>query len=265
MSQSSSHKLKVRKIKAHQNPENLWGAALWEVAGNAFADISAKRALDHDHQFLREVLDEISEDELNQKAVLHLFQKFLLDLSLEECRLKQAHEQGQTQTQEEIDRIPNVHERDTNWLALTPTDTKKFDLPPFHKNWILASSWPPCFTIPLWEYLSDMEWQDSSFASPGVSGIEILVDFVVCTSCLPPIRNAQGDGYVHVLQVPLHAPTTIRAWVQTLLESARQISRICRPKNGPKSLPLKVWVFLPAARASNSAQDGRIQEPRSGF
>ena len=83
---------------------------------------------------------------------------------------------------------------------------------------------PPFFTIPVWDYLSGLEWQPPSASSPGVAGVEILVDFVVTTACLPPIRNALGDGYVKVLEFPLHAPTTIRAWVQAFLEASRQLS-----------------------------------------
>ena len=63
------------------------------------------------------------------------------------------------------------------------------------------------------------------YSDPGVTGLELLVDFVLCTSCIPRIKSSTGEGYVNVLETALHAPTTIRSWVQAVLEASRQHAR----------------------------------------
>ena len=245
LGQSSPDKLRVRKIKAHQDPSALCGIALWECIGNMFADTAAKGACKLDHQFLRDILDEVADDESDQRAALHLFHKFLLDLSQEEWRLKQLGGPGPNQDQGEAS-SSGLSRCDLDWCSLTPADATKFDVPPFESKWVMASNWPPAFTIPLWNYLSSLEWQTSG-QGPGVAGVEMLVDFVVSTACLPPLKSAQGNGYVQVLDTPLHAPTTIRAWVQAILEAGRQLSRFCQaallPQKRCKVFALKTLGF----------------------
>ena len=246
LAQSAPSKLQLKKVKAHQDPSKLSGLELWECAGNAFADCSAKGALQLDHQFLRDTLQEIADEESNQKAALHLFHRYLLDLSHEEWRLKQQRGPPSSQEQREASGMGVTH-RDREWHALTPLVVAKFPLPPFSNTWIMASSWPPFFTVPLWNYLSSLEWQTSPDQGPGVSGVELLVDFVVVSVTLPPLRDAQGNGYKQVLDSPLHPPTTIRAWVQAVLEAARQLSRFCQatllPKKRLKVFSLKTIGF----------------------
>ena len=259
LAQSFPHKLRVRKIKAHQDPSSLTGLALWEYAGNSFADISAKAALQKDHQFLLDFMNEIAEEEQCDRAALHLFHRFLLDLSNEEWRLKQRLESGPLEPHCDTNADPQPSTSNTGWFALTPTSGEKFQLPPFDKKWVLASNWHPFFTIPVWDYLSGLEWQPPSASSPGVAGVEILVDFVVTTACLPPIRNALGDGYVKVLESPLHAPTTIRAWVQAFLEASRPLSRFCQATLLPKK---RTKVFCLKTLGSAACRSGLQQRPR---
>ena len=62
-----------------------------------------------------------------------------------------------------------------------------------------------------------------------------------------PLKSAQGNGYIQVLDTPLHAPTTIRAWVQAVLEAGRQLSRFCQaallPQKSCKVFALKTLGF----------------------
>ena len=82
--QASPEKLQLRKIRSHQQLDKLCGLSLWAAAGNAFADATAKGVVARDFQFLRDILEELATSQADQHASLHLFHRFLLDLSAEE-------------------------------------------------------------------------------------------------------------------------------------------------------------------------------------
>ena len=211
--QTSPHKLRLHKTKAHQNLQELWGFPLWEAAGNAFADVSAKAAATRDFQFLQDMLSEISEEELTQHAALHLFHRFLLDLSADEWAKKQAPRPSTNDLDQEAANTP-ANNRDDAWLSLSAGPSLQWECPALDHSWVMASNWPPWFTVPLFSWLSCINWQDDANTGPGVTGLELLVDFVLCTSCIPPIKSSTGQGYVNALDTTLHAPTTIRSWAQ---------------------------------------------------
>ena len=154
---------------------------------------------------------------------------------------------------------PDPLPRDSKWLALTPVNAAAFPVPPWDHRWVMASNWPPTFTKPLWDYLSGLEWQTPETLGPGVSGVELLVDFVVSTSTLPPVKSARLEGYIQVLEVPLHAPTTIRAWVQALLEAGRQLSRFCRVSLLPQK---RTKVFALKTLGYDACRSGLQQRPK---
>ena len=116
--------------------------------------------------------------------------------------------------------------RDEAWIAQCPADASIWHIPAPEDQWLLACSWPPFFTIPLWKWLQQLRWQTRTGATPGVTGLELLVDFVIVTGTCPPVHATQNGRYLNVLDRNQCQPVTQRAWVQAILECARQLSRL---------------------------------------
>ena len=234
MGQASPHKLCLRKVKSHQQLDKLWGLQLWVAAGNAFADTAAKDAVARDFGFLKDILEEVATSEADQHASLRLFHRFLLDLSAEEWRQKQAVAKGivSHEVASIADAMPA--QKDSAWLSLCPSQVGVWAIPDFDRQWLLACSWPPQFTVPLWAWLQQLQWDQTSCGSVGVTGLELLVDFVVTTGHCPPVRATADGGYLSFREATLYYPVTQRAWVQAVLEAARQLSRLSGHELLPK-------------------------------
>ena len=71
----------LRKVKAHENLENLAGLEWWRAAGSLQADLASKAAVRNDYGFLLEMVDNMAEQDRLQRDLLLLFTRFLVALS----------------------------------------------------------------------------------------------------------------------------------------------------------------------------------------
>ena len=125
------------------------------------------------------------------------------------------------------------------------------------------SSWGVQFVWRAWHWAQTLEWVDTSpqrqTRFPGTTTLELLCNFVVVTSSLPPTpfkAYAGGIDYMDFTQVgaQLH-PVPIRSWLQSLLAVIQQLGQLTR-----------TYIFPPTHSAKVSAllAWGEIH-PRSGF
>ena len=211
MGQATPSKLRLRKVKSHQQLESLSGMKLWFAVGNTFTDLAAKSALKSDFGFLQDFQNEIASAEAEQKASLHLFQKYLLDLSSAEWTLKQQANMGLALAAENLPGDEQTTQRNEAWLEQCPAETSTWPIPVLDEQCALACSWPPFFTVPLWNWLRQLRWQSTPCATQGVTGLELLVDYVLVTGCCPPGRETQDGSYVDMHDRNQCHPITQRA------------------------------------------------------
>ena len=122
------------------------------------------------------------------------------------------------------------------------------------EDWVLACTWPPWYTCPLWAWLSRLRWPTDATdhaASEGCTHLELLVDFVGSTGVCPPLAISDpGGGQVPVDPRTLQGsllPGTMRLWTQHLLDAARQLQAL----SGKRLLPdkrHKVFSLTPLGR-----------------
>ena len=231
------------KVASHQNLDALTGMEQWHAAGNHFADLAAKAAVHADLDIVKQTLHRAAQHVLAQEDLLNVFWRFLLALSLAEYRLLQRQRPQDHLTidkpcpTEDATDIDCAEGSFKGWLLLNDGPFAAGNLQAAPRPVLLACSWPPWFTIPLWSWLRSLEWQvvpPRARAPPGITYLELLVDFVVSTGVVPPeSREAAVETTVPTTQWP--RPVTTRAWTHVLVEAVRQLERLGRLQIwGPK-------------------------------
>ena len=202
----------------------------WHAAGNHVADLAAKAAVLADLDIVQQTLDRAAQHVLAQEDLLNVFWRFLLALSFAEYQLLQRQRPQDNLTVDGPCPTEDAAEVDCadgsfkGWLQLNDGPFAAGNLPAVPRPVLLACSWPPWFTIPLWSWLRSLEWQvvpPRARARPGITYLELLVDFVVSTGVVPPeSREAAAETTVPATQWP--RPVTTRAWTHVLVEAVRQ-------------------------------------------
>ena len=166
-----SSNIRLCKVAAHANLDRLWGFPQWCCAGNTVADLAAKSTLTRDFELVIEASNSTAEFLSDQQDALLVFWKYLCRLSLEENALLKELQTGTVEIPErETDQAASVTVHRTaatsvaSWLLQQATGGENWQLPPPPRDVLLACSWPPWFTVPLWQWTRGLRW---SPAGPG--------------------------------------------------------------------------------------------------
>ncbi|CAE7407308.1 unnamed protein product [Symbiodinium sp. CCMP2592] len=236
--------IRLRKVASHQDLDTLTGMAQWHAAGNYVVDLAAKAAVRADLNIVTNILDAAAQHVSSQTDVLLLFWRYLLALSLAESRLLRLQQAPPLRP----DDLPPAGQDDAagamqqrkgleSWLCLNQGPSAVGNLPDLLRPVMLACSWPPWFTVPLWKWLRALRWQSlpqRGRAPDGVTYLELLVDFVVSTGVVPP-ESLEQAALVSVPQTTWPRPVTTRTWTHVLVEAVRQLERLSRLQIwGPK-------------------------------
>ena len=120
------------------------------------------------------------------------------------------------------------------WQDLVPRGPDAAGLPEYRDTWLLATSWPPWFTVHIWGWLRTLRWPavapDASTCL-GASHLELLVNFVQVTGVCPPTKLVHTKGWTEFLDPRVSptadmAPEGLRHWTHTLLDAVRQLQRL---------------------------------------
>ncbi|CAE7242092.1 unnamed protein product [Symbiodinium sp. CCMP2592] len=246
--------VRLRKVASHQDLNKLWGLEQWVAAGNEAADVAAKAAVGREMQCVRDIADAANDFLKDQRRLLKQFWTYLARLSFEEARLLRSSGTGTEQTEDELfPRGPPIDK----WLALNTGLHQTWNVGIVQREWLLACSWPPWFTVPLWEWLRTLEWavhMPTGRAPCGVAYVELLVAFVCTTGICPPAGLDVEKSHEAVLTDNLQIPTTLRQLNHSLVEAVRQLERLSHVALWP---PRRGKVF--SLRALN------CREPRIGL
>ena len=239
----------LKKVASHQKLDELWGFPQWCAIGNVIADLAAKEAVAADLSCVHDVLEAAHRHVQEQTDLLRLLWKYLLALSEEENRLlknRGLSDQGSQCRGEEAMAAPvDLAVLPTSsagaassarpqtplpvgWLQLNDATFTSRCLPALPRDVLLACSWPPWFTVPLWQWLRGLRWTTGPSGGrcpAGVSYLELLLDFTLSTGVLPPESLALATT---TMTAPLTwpRPVTLRQFKFVLVEAVRQLERL---------------------------------------
>ena len=167
-------RLQLMKIASHQNLDNLVGLQQWCAAGNAVADLAAKHALQREFSVVSDICQRAATSAAEQRDLLWLFWRYLLCLSKEEARLLK-HDAATTENVvlQEASSIV-VGNLEEQWLQLSRPPFRSWQLPLPERAWILACTWPPWLTVPLWHWARSLQWSDEQYEGRAVTGTAYL-------------------------------------------------------------------------------------------
>ena len=214
----------LRKIASHQDLSKLWGMEQWFAAGNSAADVAAKSAVGRELQCVQDIAATAADCIHRQTKLLPAFWKYLLQLSAEEMRLLRALDVPDAPAAR-----PLAGSKPEAWLALNRGPFQAWTVPDFQREWLLACSWPPWFTVPVWSWVRNLQWTilpPRGRAPPGVAYVELLTDFVYKFRLLPPAGLLANRDPLNDETSSLVAPMTLRQLNHSLVEAVRQLERL---------------------------------------
>ena len=221
----SATKVRLRKVASHQDLRQLVGLDQWIAAGNSAADVAAKAAVQRDLDCVLEASAAADAFVRAQRRLLHSFWKYLLQLSLEEARLiKLCGQVGVLDAP-----VAPSNDGDSAWIALNVGPHVSWNISAYQRGWLLACSWRPDFTIPLWFWLRSLTWSvqlPRGRGQGGVTYVELLVHFVIATGQCPPSGLAEPASTLQEADPLLLEPTTLRQLTHSLTEAVRQLERL---------------------------------------
>ena len=240
LQQVASVHITVHKVSSHQNLDDLWGLEQWLAAGNHVVDTAAKAALQREFPVVQAITGNAADFFAEQRDLLWLFWRYLLQVSQEECRLLRqlakeikAHGAPAQNDKQEVPRLPCL----ATWEMQDAGPFQSWQIPAASREWLLACSWPPWFTVPLWGWLSGLQWSQQPLRKKAVTGatyLELVVDFVASTKVCPPHELAAARA----LDKPpkrVDVPCTLRQVVFCFVEAVRQLERL----SGHRLLPAR--------------------------
>ena len=254
-----------QKVKSDLDPELLEAPdQLWAALGNKAADEACVSAIAADMDIVKEMVLEAASCHRSQKDQLTLVYRYLLELNRATQVKRNSPSQGQgpasspqldTDTFFDLER-PAIQQ----WLRFRTQDeaVQGLPVPPWH---IFATSkWGAAFTWRLWRWSQTLQW----FAlgdSPdrGTTTLELLCNFIVVTSSLPPVAVSGAEGGVQYLDFEepeaRMTPVPLRTWILFLTMAINTLAKatgaVLFPSTGSRKVAsLQAWGDV---------------HPRSGF
>ena len=233
--------LQLHKVKAHQDFKGLNDQEFVAARGNWAADLTAKAAEKADLSCVPDYANEIAEWSQNQEANLFMFCQYLLEVTKAVADIRKRRQRTALSLTSAVEDGSGVEQQ---WLALQPRGASWcVDLPfsigqPPRKQ---PLQWPDWFLLSLLEWGRLLQWPqtDQTHAYHHLSGItflELMVNYIVCTKRLPPLRSTwQGLAcYVDPLQAEgILQPVVVRELLVNFLAAIAALDKRIRGKLWP--------------------------------
>ncbi|CAE7736117.1 unnamed protein product, partial [Symbiodinium sp. CCMP2456] len=192
--------LALHKVKSHQNLREAPPTELLYALGNHVADTAAKAAEKDDLPGLRNQLDSVAQWCGEQEENLFAFFQYLLEVTKAVANLRSGLDQQVADNSwAEADEAGRLQQ----WCALNGPEQRYF-LPPAGpadptRAIQQQTAWPPQFLHCLYSWSQQLRWPaaDATFTPHKLAGItflELLTNFVVCTGRLPPVQLKSGTA-----------------------------------------------------------------------
>ena len=253
--------LELRKVKAHNTVAMASDSDLRYVLGNVVADAAAKHARLSDLSVVIDLAKEINDWHEWQREGMKMFCQYNVELTRAVATLDKA-----TTTAPDG---ASAHERDDTELVEAWLQRSVGEIvaqPPLQlpETWPTDSSWPQWFLAALWVWQDGLQWPPALnrrlHRGEGITFLELLVNFVVTTTKLPPIAG-DSDGLCDPLSaqgilLPLVQRDLLSAFVSALDFLGRRVG-------------VKVWgvpkhhrIFTLTALGDANPRKGVQQRPR---
>ena len=187
----------IRKVKAHQDlqavamhdePLNLMCAM-----GNSFADAAAKHARGQDLEIVQLTCQQVYDWYAIQQEALTMYSTFLLALAKIVVPLKQAYRRDLAPTG-----AVDETQQKAAWAALQQPSTMVGHQIGLPQTFTAAGTgWPQWFVSALEHWTGSLRWPvvaDRLERHAGITYLELLLNFAVCTGHLPPVRRLSASG-----------------------------------------------------------------------
>ena len=224
---------KFHKVKAHQQLEPCsLDTPSWSLVaplGNAIADEAAKTALRNDLDIADETCARVAQWRVQQADYFYLFCQFLVQLTL---LVVPARREDRSKAAKALS-AEKATDAASSWLGLQASlefATVQVLLP---DGWDQRhSEWPQWYTSALFFWLKQLRWPtglppDRAYA--GITFFELLINFVITTGVLPPVRShACGQGpWINLLEATgVMLPVVVREMIVQLLSSVDRIRKV---------------------------------------
>jgi len=213
----------VRKVKAHQNPVNVFDALLrFHALGNTVADTAANYACVH---LLPEVVQQLEDkrtDLLEQQEKLRNF--FNLNLDLQHARAKATSIRA---NDENIVTTPvDVKNLLCNWTVHTAWEQPTL----LNDHELVHSVWGYQWAVALLEWVQSCRWPAEEVqGDPGISWTEIAICLMLQQGQWLPVKRLRGD---HHLILQANSPQDLKDLQPTLSELSTTVYNLMNQLQG---------------------------------
>ena len=192
----------IFKVKSHRQFNDAKDYEdLWAIYGNSLADTAAGQALVRIPDLCKEWIEDSKTRHMNEQEALKITLSYIAQLNLERQKLLKS----KNSTTEYV--RGGQATGDDAWAILhdvyrVPTTCMTQDALPIERA--QANLQGTNFAFRLWAWLQTLEWPDHSVHSQepfawGISWLELLLNFLVITGTMPPIRvSGQGSKSIYV-------------------------------------------------------------------
>ncbi|CAE7774452.1 unnamed protein product, partial [Symbiodinium sp. CCMP2456] len=170
--------LRGHKVQAHRCLRDVPTDELVCAAGNFAADLAAKQALQNDLPLAGSICSEIAAWRREQGHVVVPARR-----ALRQQTVGAAAGPGLTNCGEF-----------SQWLAFSPEETQPLTPRAFPAEGFPTGGWPLWFLEKIWQWVFQLQWGRQDHLDKrdrGITYLELLANFVVCTAACPPVP---GDG-----------------------------------------------------------------------
>ncbi|CAE6969160.1 ngoBIM [Symbiodinium sp. CCMP2592] len=186
------------KVQAHQSLHDLdvndETAAARAALGNAIADEAAKAALRADLPISEETCASVASWLHEQEDKFGLYCRYLEQLT----KLVVPAKRQAAATLLEDPPPEGSTEPGPRWIALQPpADRCTVTGPALPAPQFVPGDWPPWYVKAVSNWVGALLWPPqllNSHRHSGITYLELLVNFVVCTGQLPPVRTTESTG-----------------------------------------------------------------------
>ena len=226
--------LVLHKVKSHQHLHEVSEEELLPALGNHAADLAAKAAEKEDLNGLSDQLASIADwYELQENNLFACFQ-YLLELTKAVGQLRSA---SQTTTDDNLSADADATRRTQQWCALDDQYQQCSPPPPgppdLESRLQRTTAWPTGFLHSIYDWSRQLQWPTAAapavHALTGITFLELLANFVVCTGRLPPLRvtTCAKPGWVDLVDSSgILRPVVLRDVLLGFLAAVKSLDKL---------------------------------------
>ena len=227
--------LVLHKVKSHQNLHEVSDKELLPALGNHAADLAAKAAEKEDLNGLSDQLASIADWYELQENNLFAYFQYLLELTKAVGQLKSAR---QTTTDDNLSADADAAHRTQQWCALDDQYQQCSPPPPgppdVESRLQRTTAWPTGFLHSIYDWSRQLQWPPATatpavHALTGITFLELLANFVVCTGRLPPLRvtTCAKPGWVDLVDCGgILRPVVLRDVLLGFLAAVKSLDKL---------------------------------------